>query len=246
MRTTTIGYNIKRTILFSLKMTPFTSVKEELSNPTIREDSRHADVHGKISNITDEISLVEQCRNQSRTAQKSLYEVYSRRMLTVCLRYLKNEDDAMEVLNNAFLKVFSKITQYKAEGSLEGWIKRIVVNSAIDFVRGNKTYRKKFILTDEFALYGSPEENEPADDIPEEEPLVTTELVFELVKELPPATRVVFNLYVVDEFKHHEIAERLKISEGTSKWHLSNARKILKEKIMQATVNVRSKNYSHG
>lgn len=226
-------------------MALLTGIKE-LAYPTLSKEYRHAGVHGKVSNITDESALVEQCRMQSRSAQKSLYEIYSGRMLTICLRYLKNEDDAMEVLNNAFLKIFSKITQYKSEGSLEGWIKRIVINSAIDFVRGSKTYRKKFILTDEFSLYGSPDENDPADDLPEEAPYITTEQVFELVKELPPATRVVFNLYVVDEFKHHEIAEHLKISEGTSKWHLSNARKILKEKITKAAVHRPRKHYSHG
>jgi RNA polymerase sigma factor (sigma-70 family) len=215
-----------------------------LVHPTIPEVPRHANVHGKVSHITDENVLVEQCRSQSRSAQKSLYEMFAGRMLTVSLRYLKNEDDAMEVLNNAFMKVFTKITQYKSEGSLEGWIKRIVINSAIDFVRSNKTYKKKFILTDEFALYGSPDEDDIADDI-SEEPFISTEQVFELVKELPPATRVVFNLYVVDEFKHHEIAEHLKISEGTSKWHLSNARKILREKINGVMVH-KNKNFSHG
>lgn len=218
---------------------------KELVHPTIPDVPRHPNVHGKVSNIADENVLVEQCRSQSRSAQKSLYESYSGKMLTICLRYLKNEDDAMEVLNNAFMKVFTKITQYKSEGSLEGWIKRIVINSAIDFVRSTKTYKKKFILTDEFALYGSPrDEDDMADDFPDE-PFISTEQVFELVKELPPATRVVFNLYVVDEFKHHEIAEQLKISEGTSKWHLSNARKILREKINKVMVHP-SKNYSHG
>src|SRR6185436_18665814 len=76
-------------------------------NPTLLEGHRHANVHGKVSNISDENVLVEQCRAQSRTAQKPMYEKYSGRMLTVCYRYLKNEDDAMEVLNNAFMKVFS-------------------------------------------------------------------------------------------------------------------------------------------
>src|SRR5712675_206139 len=143
--------------------------KKPRVNPTLQNGARHSDVHGKVSHIADENSLVELCRNQNRSAQKNLYEMYSGRMLTTCLRYLKNEDDAMEVLNNAFMKVFSKIAQYKSEGSLEGWVKRIVINSAIDFVRSNKTYKKKFILTDEFALYGSPnDEDERADDFTED------------------------------------------------------------------------------
>lgn len=218
----------------------------ELVYPTLSGEQRQEDVHVKVSNITDESFLVEQCRQQNRIAQKTMYDLYSGKMLTICLRYMKNEDDALEVLNNSFMKVFSKITQYKSEGSLEGWIKRIVINTAIDFVRGSKTYKKKFILTDEFSLYGSPDDNDPEDDIAEEDPGITTEQVFELVKELPPATRVVFNLYVIDEFKHHQIAEHLKISEGTSKWHLSNARKILKEKLNREMVRQENKNFKHG
>ena len=165
--------------------------------------------------------------------------------MPVCLRYLKNEEDTLEVINTAFLKVFHKLHQYKAEGSLESWIKRIVINCTIDFVRSNKAYNDNFIHTNEFHLYGEPRED---DDLAEEfEGAIdlSKEEILDMVSKLPPATRVVFNLYVIDEFSHQQISEKLKISTGTSKWHLSNARKLLKEKLNQA-IEVKNKKVNHG
>jgi RNA polymerase sigma-70 factor (ECF subfamily) len=195
--------------------------------------------------MLNEKALVEQCRDQNRHAQKLLFDKYFGKMMAICLRYLKSEEDAVEALNNAFLKVFAKINQYKSEGSLEGWIKRIVINTSIDFVRGNKLYRANFIQTNEFHLYGEPEDEAALIDEKFNALDFSKEEIFQMVEELPPATRVVFNLYVVDEFSHQQISENLKITEGTSKWHLSNARKILKEKINKA-VTIKNKNSNHG
>ena len=203
--------------------------------PTISGSARPYGVHEKVLNFTDGQVLLERCRKQDRSAQKILYEMYFQQMMTICLRYLKSEDDAREVLNDAFLKVFSKIEQFKSEGSLAAWIKRIVINSSIDFVRSNKSYRANFIHTNEFNLYGIPEEND-GPDATSTLPDLSKKEIFSLVENLPPATRIVFNLYVIDEFTHKQIAKNLKISEGTSKWHLSNARKILREKINQSLV----------
>lgn len=198
--------------------------------------------------MIDEHTLIQECLRQNGSAQKILYKKFFPKMIAVCLRYLKNKEDASEVLNSAFLKVFEKLKQYKSEGSLEGWIKRIVINSSLDFIRSNKSYRDKFILTDEFAMYGSPEEmSRNAVNLPDAEMYMSKEEIFELVGELPPATRIVFNLYVIDNFSHRQIAQQLNISAGTSQWHLSNARKILKEKINEA-VNKKNKsnNITHG
>lgn len=197
-------------------------------------------------NIHDEKALVEECRKQNRNAQKTLFDKYFKKMMTICLRYLKSEADALEALNNAFLKVFSKIEQYKSAGSLEGWIKKIVVNSSIDFVRSTKSYRTNFIHTNEFNRYGEDGASTDSTDEWVDDSLdFSKEEIFEMVAELPQATRIVFNLYVMDEFTHRQISEKLKISEGTSKWHLSNARKLLKEKINQAVV-AKNKNSIHG
>lgn len=197
-------------------------------------------------NILDNEGLIEQCKKQNRNAQKILYDQHFNKMMAICMRYLRNEEDASEVLNNAFLKVFSKISQYKSEGSLEGWVKRIVINCSIDFVRSNKAYREKFLHTNEFALYAPPDADDPAQEIfPLDMMNLSAGKIFEMVKELPPATRVVFNLYVIDQFTHRQIARNLKISEGTSKWHLSNARKMLKQKINQV-VKTKNTESSHG
>jgi RNA polymerase sigma factor (sigma-70 family) len=185
-----------------------------------------------MQNTSDEQRLVKQCLLQNSTAQKILYEKYFPMMMAVCLRYLKNEEDAWEVLNNAFLKVFSKLNQYKSQGTLDAWLRKVVVNTCLDFIKGNKSYRKKFILTDEFQQVSSIEESEnESTDLTDAEMFLSSEEIFELITELPPVSRIVFNLYVVDDFSHKKIAEHLNISEGTSKWHLSNARKMMRIKI---------------
>src|SRR5262245_925852 len=173
--------------------------------------------------MVDEHALIQECLRQNNNAQKILYKKFFPKMIAVSLRYLKNREDASEVLNIAFLKVFERLKQYKSEGSLEGWIKRIVINSSLDFIRSNKAYRNNFILTDEFTLYGTPEQIDRDDvNFSDVELYLSHEEIFELVGELPPATRIVFNLYVVDDFSHKQIAKQLNISTGTSQWHLSN------------------------
>src|SRR5262245_53880876 len=166
--------------------------------------------------MVDEHALIQECLRQNNNAQKILYKKFFPKMIAVCLRYLKNKEDASEVLNTAFLKVFEKLNQYKSEGSLEGWIKRIVINSSLDFIRSNKAYRNKFILTDEFPMYDSPEADQSAIHFQDAGLYLSSEEIFELISELPPATRIVFNLYVVDDFSHKQIAQQLSISTGTS------------------------------
>jgi RNA polymerase sigma factor (sigma-70 family) len=212
--------------------------------PTISRLHRQLNVHATAASLVDEKILLEECRKQNRNAQKMLYETHFKKMMPVCLRYLKSEDDAREVLNDAFLKVFSKIHQYKSEGSLGAWIKRIVINCSIDFVRSSKSYRANFIHTNEFHMYGAPVSEED-EELAQPGYDFSCEEIFEMVAALPQATRIVFNLYVVDRFTHRQIAQSLKISEGTSKWHLSNARKILKEKIIK-TAAVKNAKSKHG
>ncbi len=195
--------------------------------------------------IVDEKSLVDLCRKKNRQAQKLLFDTYFKKMMPICLRYLKNESDSLEVMNTAFLKVFDKIADYKAEGRLESWIKRIVINTTIDYIRSHKAYKEQFIHTNEFHLYGEPVEETDSSDVVDDYPDFSKEEIFDMVATLPPATRVVFNLFVIDEFSHKQICEQLKISTGTSKWHLSNARTLLKEKINQAGV-IKRKNVNHG
>jgi RNA polymerase sigma-70 factor (ECF subfamily) len=167
-----------------------------------------------------DIEMINGCINNDRRAQEKLYKHFYGSMTALCLRYTRNEEDAIEVLHNGFLKVFKNIASYNnSKGSLYTWIRTIIVHTAIDFIR----QREKFFLKTDL------------DHVPE--PAVETDALhrmsaqelLKLVKKLPTATQAVFNLYVVDGYTHREIGTLLKISEGTSKWHLSQARKLLQQ-----------------
>lgn len=182
----------------------------------------------------DEKSLIEGCRNKNRVAQQELFVQYHQKMMAICVRYLNDKEEAFEVLNDAFFKVFDKIKQFKPETKIEAWIRRIVINTTIDYIRKNKKYKKNFISTEEFNEYGEPQDgNDDISEFWEQATSISSNQLFQLMNELPPATRIVFNLYAIDGFNHRQIAEKLKISEGTSKWHLSNARQQLKQKVIK-------------
>jgi RNA polymerase sigma-70 factor (ECF subfamily) len=143
-------------------------------------------------------------------------------MITICLRYTKNDDDAVEVLNNGFLKVFQHINRYEfTKASLYTWIRTIVVNTCLDFIK------KKARAERHYELNNSVDVHVPADVVSR---MKAAELL-QLVRGLPPSTGAVFNLYVIEGYSHREIGKLLGISEGTSKWHLSEARKSLQQKI---------------
>jgi RNA polymerase sigma-70 factor (ECF subfamily) len=143
-------------------------------------------------------------------------------MMTLCLRYTKNTEDAKEVLHNGFLKTFKNIASYNPSlGSLYTWIRAIMVNAAIDFIRRKDKMQPHL----ELDCMESPV---VAVDILDK--LDAQELLL-LIQQLPPATQMVFNLYVIDGFNHREIASMCGIGEGTSKWHLSEARRLLKQLI---------------
>ena len=165
--------------------------------------------------------LIEGCRKGNRPAQEALYRAYYKPMASICLYYTKNQDEAVEVLNNGFLKVFQNIKAYEpAQASLYTWIRTLVIRSCLDFIR-EKTKAEKHC-----ELNGA-EINVPADVVGK---IKASELLA-LVRSLPPATAAVFNLYAIEGYNHKEIAELLDISTGTSKWHLSEARKQLQQKI---------------
>ncbi|PKP45181.1 MAG: RNA polymerase subunit sigma-24 [Bacteroidetes bacterium HGW-Bacteroidetes-12] len=187
--------------------------------------------------------LLEQLMRQNRTAQRQLFDTYHKKLLSICFRYLKNEDDALDTLNRSFLKIFEKIHQYKAEAKLEFWLKRITINTCLDTIKSDKNYKHNFILTHEFSIYGEPnDENNALDDWWEAALSIPSEILFKQIENLPPATCTVFNLYAIDGFTHVQIANQLKISVGTSKWHLNNARTLLKEKIIHIIQNKKFNN----
>lgn len=170
--------------------------------------------------------LIEACVRNDRRAQEKLYKSYCGAMLTLCISYTKNEEDAIEVLQDGFLKVFQQINRFdSSKSSLYTWIRTIVLRTAIDFLR-KRNQKPEPVEWKE--VYDPPVNAEAIQRMSSEE------LLF-LLRKLPATTRAVFNLYVVEGYNHREIGELLEMSEGTSKWHLSEARKNLSKslKIME-------------
>ena len=166
--------------------------------------------------------ILDGCRNDDRKAQEKLYRNYYRAMMSLCLRYTKNEEDALEVLNTGFLKIFRYIHRYDAaKAGLFTWMRTIIVNSCLDFIKAKQRTFQSGELDHAAEVEIQPEAISK---------MKSVELL-KLVRELPPATQAVFNLYVTEGYNHKEIGKLMSISEGTSKWHLSEARKILQQKI---------------
>ncbi|MFL5773096.1 MAG: RNA polymerase sigma factor [Flavisolibacter sp.] len=167
-------------------------------------------------------AIISGCIKGSRKSQEQLYRNFYRVMVSLCLRYTKNENNAVEVLNNAFLKVFKNIQRYDpGQATLYTWIRTIVIHSCLDFINAQEKNQAHFELDEAADIH-----------IPAVafEKMEASELL-QLVRQLPSATRAVFNLYVMEGYNHREIGSLLHISEGTSKWHLSEARKSLRQMI---------------
>jgi RNA polymerase sigma-70 factor (ECF subfamily) len=168
-------------------------------------------------------TVLDGCLNNDRRAQEKLYKQFYGPMAALCLRYTRNEEDAIEVLHNGFLKVFKHIGSFDAsKASLYTWIKTIMVNSAIDFLRSKQKFKNNVELKE---IHDTGMDSEAI------HRMSAVELL-QLIRKLPQATQTVFNLYVVEGYNHREIAEILGISDGTSKWHLSEARRQLQQLLL--------------
>lgn len=163
--------------------------------------------------------LIQQCLRHDARAQRTLYERFSPKMYALCLRYLKESDDAQDVLLKAFTKVFEHLPRFKGEGSFEGWIRRIVVNEALMFLRKHKQRQMTVDLEGAVSAQVEQYNQLEADDL------------LRLVQALPQGYRTVFNLHAIEGYAHSEIAEQLGISEGTSKSQLSRAKELLRQRI---------------
>lgn len=169
-------------------------------------------------------TLIRGCKINDHKAQEQLYRCFYRAMMNLCLRYTKNETDATEVLNIGFLKIFINIQQYDpVKAAIYTWVRTIIVNSCIDYIKA----RQKEITSIELVQV------EETDIDPEVFSKMETAIILQLVRSLPPATQAVFNLYVIEGYGHKEIGLLLQITEGTSKWHLSEARKKLQQLLKQ-------------
>lgn len=168
--------------------------------------------------------LVKECQANKKSAQGEIYKLFSPQLFSVCLRYSNNYEDAQDTFQEGFITVFNKINQYRFEGSFEGWMRRIMVNTCIEKHR-NKTHL--YVVNEELI----PETDEESDNEEEAYEDHSYEEILSFVQQLPDRYRQVFNLYVIEECSHQEISEMLDISVGTSKSNLSRAREKLKELI---------------
>ena len=153
--------------------------------------------------------------------QEELYSRFSPRMYAVCLRYAGNAEEAEDILQEGFIKIFKKLDSFRSEGSFEGWVRRIFVNTAIEHFR-RKKYLQPVTEKEETSIEG--QYNSVLDNLAERD-------ILGLVQQLSPGYRTVFNMYVVEGYTHKEIADMLGISEGTSKSQLSRAKVILQEMV---------------
>ena len=163
--------------------------------------------------------LINKCKQKDRKAQSEIYQLYAGKLFALSLKYSRNYQEAQDNLQNGFITIFNKIEQYNFKGSFEGWLKRIVINTVLHTYRENNVLN---LITEEII-------DEVEIEVDDEQ--VSLDFLLKLIQELPNRYRLVFNLYVLDEYSHREIANMLGISEGTSKSNLSRARVILRDKI---------------
>ncbi|MBA4166058.1 MAG: RNA polymerase sigma factor [Chitinophagaceae bacterium] len=164
--------------------------------------------------------LITNCINGNRSSQSRLYQQYASKMFGVCLRYAKNREEAEEIMQEAFVQVFKSLPGFRHQGSFEGWIRKIMIYCAIGH------YRSKPKMIPYLCLDGAHEKEIGKEDIL---PLLHQKELISLVQALPPAYRMVFNLYVFEGMLHREIAAHLGIAEGTSKSNLYNAKMLLQK-----------------
>lgn len=181
-----------------------------MSKPTTAEETRQ---------------MIAGCKAGKRKAQHQLFKLYYGRAMATCMRYAKSEEEAEDMLNEGFIKIFANIGMYEEEGSFDAWVKKVMVNAAIDYQRKYKTLVVSANYEDvpEIELHNTTENTAIAK--------MSAEELTALIQRLPATTRAVFNLYVFEDYSHAEIAKMLDMKEGTSHWHLNHARTKLKEMI---------------
>jgi RNA polymerase sigma factor (sigma-70 family) len=172
--------------------------------------------------------LIQKCKTNDTKAQSELYKLYSSKLFAICLKYSRNHAEAQDNLHDAFMTIFKKIDQFKHKGSFEGWIKRITVNTALQRYR----VKSHLEIVSEEQIEDVSVEIENND--------ISIDFLLEIIQKLPDRYRLVFNLYVLDDYSHKEIAEMLNITTGTTKSNLARARMILREKIDNYKANLNS------
>jgi RNA polymerase sigma factor (sigma-70 family) len=173
--------------------------------------------------LSDIRKIIEGCLDGNRRDQELLYRRHSAKLYAVCLQYSGNDEEARDILQEGFIKVFENLHHYKYEGSFEGWVRKIVVNTALEKFRS----KHNLFRVDDIDAISEPEAEPDNEDY---SGLQAVDLLY-IIRELPPKYRMVFNLYAIEGYSHKEIGQMLNISEGTSKSNLSRARGILQRKV---------------
>lgn len=175
--------------------------------------------------MLNEEQLIQGCIKNKRKAQKQLFDSYASLLLGVCMRYARNRDEAEDILQDGLVKIFMRIKQFSGKGSFEGWMKRVMVNTALSFYRQNlKHYYHQDIEEVSETKF---------DDAGVEDSEFSEEEIMEIIKNLPDGFRIVFNLYAIEGYKHREIAEILGIDVNTSKSQYSRAKKIIQQRLLE-------------
>lgn len=176
--------------------------------------------------MTDE-QLVKECVSGNTIAQKKFYDLFAKKMMGVCLRYTNNIEEAQDVLQDGFIKIFNKLHDFESKGSLEGWVRRIMVNTALDHYRRNKKHQND-VEVDAVSY-----KLEKSDFIVES---ITADDLLKIVQSIPEGYRVVFNLFAIEGYSHKEIAERLGVTESTSKSQYSRAKSLLRKLLIENNI----------
>lgn len=177
--------------------------------------------------------IIQGCLKGDERAQRRLYHYCFEQMFRVCLRYNSNEQDAASCYNEAMFTVMSKINQYKQEGEFLGWVRRIMVNTCLNAIKRDKKFAYKEMPENETGSFNIQ---------PEVYSHFKTRDILEMVQALPRQTALVFNLYIMEGYTHEQVAGMLGITASTSKWHLNNARNLLKEKMSNTVEHENCKN----
>lgn len=170
----------------------------------------------------DDETLIKECVKGNAKAQRMLFDKFSPKMLTVCRRYMNDNTEAEDVVQEGFVKIFLKLPEFKMDGSLEGWVRRIMVNTALDALRKNKKYTQDSNIDD--VGYKISDLGNASDDLHAED-------LLNIIQQLPDGYRMVFNMFAIEGYSHKEIGDLLGISENTSKSQYSRARAYLKTRL---------------
>jgi RNA polymerase sigma factor (sigma-70 family) len=189
----------------------------------------------KRSTVMDYNKLVRECLKGKSSAQRQLYEDFAEIMLGICYRYTKSIKDAEDVLQEGFVKVFLNLKQYRHEGELGGWIRRIMVTTALNFLKRNRNYRDQ--------MYFPPEHLHP---VVSDDPAVLLQAkdIAELIRQLPPGYQAIFNLHAIEGYSHVEIGELLGITDGTSRSQYARARALLISWLERYSTENKKENYA--